>query len=126
MLSSIALLAVLHLASAADPINGTWQITGDVVGNPLNEVCTIKQDGTQLSGSCTGESGQAYDLTGEVKEDGTVTFKHGGEYQGTELTIVYSGTLTGQELKGTVNVQPFGVDGEFTATPAPAPAPAKP
>ena len=56
-------------------------------------------------------------------KDGKVTFKHGGDYQGTALTIVYSGSLAAPaQLKGTVEVQPFGVSGTFTAAPAPAPS----
>lgn len=121
MLPTLTLLAMLHLAPAADPITGTWQIKGDVAGNPLDVVCTIKQEGEKLSGSCTGvEAGKTNEVTGEVK-NGTFTFKHGGDYQGTPLTIVYSGTAASpKELKGTISVEPFSVTGEFTATPAPA------
>ena len=117
MLLALALLTAFH--TAPDPLTGSWQITGDVVGNPLNMVCTFEQKDTQLTGSCTGETGTAMPVTGEVKED-RVTFKHGGDYAGTELTITYSGTLAEKQMKGTVDVQPFGVTGEFTATPAPA------
>jgi hypothetical protein len=120
MLSTLALLAVLHAAAVADPITGTWHITGDVVGNPLDEVCTIKQDGTKLTGSCSLAGGQASELTGEVK-DGKITFSHGAEYNGDALTITYSATATSAtELKGTVNVLPYDVDGVFSAAPVPA------
>jgi hypothetical protein len=126
MLLTLALLSVLN-APAADSISGTWQIKGDVVGNPLNEVCTIEQEGTTLSGSCAMEDGRTYELAGEVKE-GTVTFRHGGEYEGETLTITYSGTLASPtQLSGTVDVQPYGVQGQFTASPVETPAaPAKP
>jgi hypothetical protein len=128
MLLTLTLVSLLHAAPTADTLAGAWQIKGDVAGNPLNEVCTIKQTGTALSGTCTRETDAPQPLTGEVK-DGKVTFKHGGDYQGQELTITYTGTLASpKELKGTVDVQPFGVSGDFTATPAPATpaAPAKP
>ena len=119
MLLTLGLLSVLNVA-AADSIPGVWQIKGDVQGNPINEVCTVKQVGTVLSGSCTME-GAKYDLTGEVK-DGKITFQHGGDYEGQELTIIYSATLGSEkEIKGSVFVQPFGVDGAFTATPQPKP-----
>ena len=116
MLLALALLASLH-AAPADSITGKWQLTGDVVGNPLNTTCDIKQTGTTLSGSCTNDTGAALPITGTVKGD-SVTFQHGGDYQGQELTIVYSGKLeTATKLTGTINVKPFDAAGTFTATP---------
>lgn len=120
MLLTLTLLTLLHAAPAADSISGTWRITGDVAGNPLDQICTIQQNGAVLSGSC-GAEGEAVELTGEVT-DGKITFSHGGEYDGQPLTIVYSGALESpQEIRGTVWVQPFDVSGVFTAKPTPAP-----
>ena len=119
MLLALSLLASLHLAPA-DSITGKWQLTGDVAGNPLNTICDIKQTGTALSGTCSGEVGTALVITGTAK-DGVVTFQHGGDYQGTELTIIYSGKIeSAKEIKGTIEVKPFSASGTFTATPAPA------
>ena len=53
------------------------------------------------------------------------TFEHGGDYNGERLTIIYSAPLAGT-LKGTVEVQPFGATGTFTAALAPAAEPKKP
>lgn len=122
MLSTIALLALLHLAPAADPITGTWHILGDVAGNPLDVTCTLKQEGEKLSGSCAGvmPDGKASEVTGEIK-DGKFSFKHGGEYNGDALTLTYTGTVVSpKELKGTIAVDPFAVTGEFAAALVPA------
>jgi hypothetical protein len=122
MLLSIALLAALHTAPATDSLAGTWALSGDVMGNPVNTTCSINQAGAALSGSCTGEAGEKLDLTGEVK-DGKFTFKYARDYQGTALAIVHTGTLASPtQLKGTIEVQPMGITGTFTAAPAPAPA----
>jgi hypothetical protein len=123
MLSILALALALQ-AAPADSVAGTWKITGDVSGNPLESTCTLTLTGSTIGGNCTGSTGEKMPVTGEVK-DGKITFKHGGDYQGTALTIIYSGTLAEKQLKGTVDVQPFGVGGTFTAAPAPA-TPAKP
>ena len=118
MLLSLTLLSVLQLAPA-DTISGRWQITGDVVGNPLDQVCTFQQSGSALTGSCAAAGGSAIALTGEVKEN-TITFQHGGEYDGQPLTIIYTGSLENpSEIRGTVLVQPFDVSGVFAAKPAP-------
>lgn len=119
MLLTLALLATIHTAGI-DSITGSWQLTGDVAGSPLNTVCDIKQSGALLTGACTNEQGEKQPITGEVK-GGTFTFHHGGNYQGTELTITYSARLeTPTKLAGTLDVQPFSVSGTFTAEPAPA------
>jgi hypothetical protein len=121
MLATLTLLAVLHAipAAAADTIPGTWQIQGEVEGNPLAEVCTLQVSGAAITGQCDGHL-----LTGEVK-DGKITFQHGGlEYDGEPLTLIYSGALAEpREIRGTVTVMPFNVTGAFTAKPAAAPKP---
>jgi hypothetical protein len=123
MLPLVALLLALHATPTADSLVGPWQIKGDVQGNPVNELCTFTQSGTVLSGSCESDDGEPALLVGKV-ENGTITFWHGGDWDGQALTVVYSGTLASPaELRGTIEVRPMNVSGTFTAVPAPAPAP---
>ena len=123
MLLALTLVASLHAASA-DSISGKWQLKGDVVGNPLNTICEIAQSGTKITGVCSNDQGgPAQPITGEVKGD-SVTFSHGGDYQGTALTIVYSGqAASANKLEGTINVKPFDAAGTFTAEPVAAALP---
>ena len=117
MLLELALVSALQLAPA-DSISGTWQVKGDVVGNAIDHPCTFRQAGAVLTGSC-GE-GAALPIKGEVK-DGRITFQYASVYDGQAITVVFSGTLaSATSLKGAINVQPFDVGGEFTATPVPA------
>ena len=128
MLTILSLAAALGAAPAAqaDSISGAWRITGDVQGNPLDQVCTIRRQADSLSGSCVGDGGLPVPIAGQVR-DGRITFRHGGDYQGTALTIIYTGTLAApMKLEGTVDVQPLNVGGTFTATPAPDQTPARP
>ena len=120
MLLTFALLTAL--AAPADSISGTWQIKGEVAGNPLNSTCTLVVAEAKVSGVSKNSEGRQDPIFGEVKE-GKVVFEHGGDYQGQELKIIYTGTLaSAKEMKGTIEVKPFDVSGEFTAAPAPAPA----
>jgi hypothetical protein len=120
MLTPLALLVALH-AAPADSMSGAWQITGDVMGTPLNQTCTLKQADSTITGSCTGTAGETLQVTGEVRA-GKVTFRHGADYQGQALTIVYSGTFASpKQLKGSIEVRPMGVTGTFTAAPAAKP-----
>jgi hypothetical protein len=115
MLLTFALVAAL--AAPADSISGTWLIKGDVAGNPLNTTCTIAVAAAKITGVCKSAEGKDSPITGEVK-DGKVTFEHGGDYNGQELKIIYTATLpSAKEMKGTIDVKPFDVSGDFTATP---------
>ena len=120
MLLALALLAALHSAPAVDSLPGRWQITGDVMGNPVKTICVITQAGTTLGGNCSDDSNEPHPLTGQAK-DGKVTFLYMVDYQGQPLTIVYSATFASPaQLKGTIEVKPMGATGTFTATPAAA------
>lgn len=123
MLLTIALVSALTTAPG-DSLTGAWKFTSDVSGTAWEQTCTFKQAGTVLSGSCVGEGEAAivYPLTGELKE-GKLTFEHAGNYQGTPITIIFTGASEKpKELKGTILVKPFDASGTFTAAPAPAPA----
>jgi hypothetical protein len=121
MLLPLTLLAALGTASAADSLTGPWRITGEIAGNPISTVCTFTQDAGKLAGSCVRAQApdQKLPVTGEVK-DGKVRFQYGVDVQGQTLTVVYSGAFASpRELKGTLEAEPLGATGTFTAVPAP-------
>jgi hypothetical protein len=83
-----------------------------------------------LTGSCKAAmpaDAKSWDITGAVKGD-TVAFSHGGDYEGTPLTMSFSGRLTSPaQIAGNVDVAPFDVGGTFSAAPiSVAPAPVAP
>lgn len=118
---AIAFLMATAAFAAGDLATGVWNIDGDVQGNPVREVCTLTQAEAKITGSCKGDSG-AFDVTGEV--DGKkIVFRHGGEYDGQKLTLTYSGTVDDAGvLKGTLDVQPMDVSGDFSAKKEQPPA----
>ena len=100
--------------ASAKMTTGEWSISGDIMGNPLNEICTLNVQENSLTGSCKGED-KAYDATGSI-DGAKITFKHGGEFNGTDFTAIYTGTMTdGGVLSGSVNIDPMSVSGTFTA-----------
>ena len=114
---SFALLAAT--AFAADPIaTGTWALTGDVQGYPINESCVLTQTDVAIAGTCTDGAKVDRVVTGKVTDKG-FTFSHPSEYQGDPLTLTFAGTLdaTGK-LSGTIDVQPLDYQGTFSATKA--------
>jgi hypothetical protein len=112
----LASAAVASLAADNASVGGKWKIHNNIVGNESDVECTFTQNGNDLTGSCTSDQGTVK-TTGKV--DGMkVTWSYDSEYNGTPLTLNYSGTLgsAADKFSGTVSVEQFGVDGDFTAT----------
>jgi len=116
MLFTLSLLSALNVATPPDSLAGTWKFTNEVQGVSWSEVCTLKQTGATVGGSCVGDAGTAAAITGVVKGD-SVTFQHGSEYQGQAITIIFSGVIEkpGTLKKGTIFVKPLDASGSFTA-----------
>lgn len=112
----LPLLLFSATALFAQPaVPGSWTITGDVQGFPVNESCVFTQAKDKISGSCTGSDGKPYDTTVTVTGN-KVVFVHGGEYQGEALTVTFTGTYNSKgELAGDIYVDPLAADGTFTA-----------
>ena len=115
VLASVSLSAV---AADSPSLTGKWNVHSSTAGNESESVCTFVQNGAELAGSCKTDAGEAK-ATGKV--DGVkVTWSFDSDYNGTALTLKYTGTLdpaTGK-IAGSLTVDPFGVEGEFTAIQA--------
>jgi hypothetical protein len=114
----LPLLILSTTALFAQPtVPGSWTVTGDVEGYAINEACTFTQSGDKITGSCVSE-GKTYDTS--VTIDGQkVVFVHGGEYEGKALILTYAATWSDNgDLGGTIDVQPLGYGGTFTAKKA--------
>jgi len=110
------LIAAMTL-SAADTVSGAWQIHQNIVGNESDLACTFTQTGDDLAGACDGPNGNMK-LTGKVSEK-KVTWTIQFDYNGTPLTMKYSGVLaSATEMTGSVSVDPYQVEGEFTGVSA--------
>ena len=121
MLFTLTLLSTLHAATPVDSLAGTWRFTNEVQGVTWSELCTFKQTGTKMGGSCVGDAGTPMAITGDVKGD-SVTFEHPSEYQGQAITIIFSGVIEkpGALKKGTIFVKPLDAAGTFSTAPEPA------
>jgi hypothetical protein len=116
----VSLLFTLTLAAvpalAGKDTSGTWKVSGSVYGTPVEATCTIKQEEKKLSGSCKSSDGVESVVTGEIN-DKSVKWELKREFNGSEITLVFSGTLDDEtaNMSGKINVQPYDVEGDFTA-----------
>jgi hypothetical protein len=96
--------------------DGTWQITGDVAGNPVVSTCILTTAEGKIAGTCTGVDGAVVPVTGDVTDAG-VKWTYESLYNGEKIVLTYTAKLnTDGTLAGSIYVDPFAVDGGFTAT----------
>ena len=109
----IILLAAIP--AAASDIPGIWRISGSVAGQTFTSVCNLKQQGEKVTGTCNMEGEQPVDVVGSIKDD-QVMLQYGIDDGGTNLIITFNGILSSKtEMKGALFVDPFDMQGTFTA-----------
>jgi hypothetical protein len=116
--SSVLLFASSAFAAGAPSLTGQWSIHNSIAGNDSDQQCTFLVVDNKISGSCKGNDNNSVQVSGSIDGD-KLTWKYEVDYNGTPLTLVY--TVTGgdaDKITGSVEVQPFNVTGDFSATPS--------
>jgi hypothetical protein len=111
------MIASSAFAAPAPNLTGQWSIHNNIAGNESDQQCKLVQTDNKLTGTCKTEEKDA-PVTGSV-DGNKITWKYESEYNGTPLTMTYTATIgDSDKLSGNVDVEPFGVTGDFTATPS--------
>ena len=113
--SALVLLALTALPARAQKVDvtGDWVFTVDTAAGSGSPAVTLKQDGEKLTGSYSGQLGNA-PLTGTVK--GTaIEFTFNGEIQGQSFEVEYKGTVNGTSMQGSLSGAGGQLSGTFTA-----------
>ena len=109
----VLLLAATTLLVAAD-ITGKWSATVETDAGSGAPTFTFKQSGESLTGTYSGQLGEA-PLTGTIKGD-DVEFSFKAAPQGESVIVKYKGKLVGaNQIKGTVDLGGMAT-GTFNAT----------
>jgi hypothetical protein len=112
----LASAAVTSMAADNASLAGKWKIHQSVMGNDSDSNCTFTQKDNDLTGSCASEQGSGK-ITGKV-DGNKVSWSYETDYNGAPLTVKFTGTVdSAGKIAGSVSVEQFGVDGDFTATP---------
>jgi hypothetical protein len=124
----VLVMSLSGSANAAAPatFTGTWKIAGNVQGIPVLVTCAMVQTpDLKVTGACVDDQSKSHPMSGIVK-DQQLSWNYASEYEGTPIVITWTGTMdaTGAAMKGSIAVDPFGVDGDFTATMGATPPPA--
>jgi hypothetical protein len=115
-ITMLASAALAGAALAADAnVAGEWDFTVETQAGTGTPHFSLKQDGSNVTGTYKGQLGEA-PVTGTVKgNELTINFKVNA--QGTDLAITYSGTVEGDSIKGKVSLGELG-EGTFTGKKA--------
>ena len=114
---AIAIVLFASSALAAAPnITGMWIVHQSIAGNDADCECNLIQTDSTLAGTCKSQDGKDLPIKGSV--DGSkVKWQFDSEYNGSPLTIRFTGTVDDSgKMSGSVDVDPFGVSGDFTAS----------
>jgi hypothetical protein len=105
LLALAPVLAILFatVLAAAD-ISGTWKGTADFQGQTIERTFVFKVDGAKLTGETTSEMmGKSVINDGKIDGD-NITFSITAELQGNQLKMNYSGKITGETIKLSVDL----------------------
>jgi hypothetical protein len=109
------MLSASHTNAQADKVNvtGKWLFNVETGAGSGTPTMTFVQDGEKLTGKYQGQFGEA-DLTGTVKGQ-DIAFSFNVDAQGTAVAFKYTGTIESKDaLKGKVEIAGLG-EGTFTA-----------
>jgi enterochelin esterase-like enzyme len=114
--------------AATTGVTGTWKAEFDTQIGVQKYTFVLKQEGSKVSGKANadinGEKHETELKDGKVEGD-AVSFVEPLSYQGNDLSIVYAGKVSGNEIKFTRQVGEFAKE-EFVAKREGAAAPAQP
>jgi hypothetical protein len=114
---STLLFASTAFAAGTPNLTGQWTVHNSIAGNESDQDCKFVQTDNKLTGSCK-DTEKEVQVTGSIDKN-KVTWTYPSEYNGTPLTLTYTGTLDdSSKIAGSVEVSPFGVTGDFTAVPS--------
>lgn len=97
VISFACLLAAAGLLLAAD-VSGKWTASFETQIGVQNYTYEFKVDGEKLTGTAKSQFGEGQIAEGAVKGD-QISFVENLDFQGQQIRIVYTGKISGDEIK---------------------------
>ena len=110
--ASPALLALVGAQDKSVDVSGTWALTVETAAGTGSPSVELKQDGETLTGAYSSQVFGEQKVTGTIKGN-AITFGFTTSFQGSTVTVTYTGTADATTMKGKVNVGDLG-EGTFT------------
>jgi len=101
----LAIVGLIAPALAAEDATGTWKWTTTFGDKTRETTAKLKQEGEKLTGVYVGRDNMETPIEAGTVKDNAVSFKIVREFNGNKITIKYSGTLSGDTIKGKTEVE---------------------
>ncbi len=112
---ALGFLALIAAPVSGQDVTGTWVLAVDLgAGGGGDEVFVLVQEGAEITGTYSGQTGDGIEVTGTV-EDGVIMFSFLSEQAG---VVTYEGTIEEGVFKGTCLYGALG-EGTFEGSKAP-------
>ena len=111
----LAFITLFSITALAADITGTWKATAEGPNGQMERTFVFKQDGNKLTGETTSSMlGKSVIENGKIDGD-NFTFTIKVNFQDNEMKLDYKGTVKGDTIKMTVEIQALGQTIEWTA-----------
>jgi hypothetical protein len=97
---ALAFVALVNVAQAAEDPSGTWKWSVTFNDQTREQTLKLKLEGDKLTGSMVGRNNTETAIEEASFKDNVVSFKVTRERNGQKFTTKYSGTVSGDEIKG--------------------------
>jgi len=104
----VVIFALVGVAGAAEDPTGTWKWTSMYQGKSRDVTLKLKVEGDKLTGTVPGQGNQEVAISDGTFKDNNVNFTVVRELNGEKITQKYSGTLSGDTIKGTIETSRGG------------------
>jgi hypothetical protein len=112
-------------ATGAGITTGTWTLNVNLGEGNLSATLVLQQEGDRLRGSLQGELGTAQIANASASQSGEIRFSAPINLGGQTTEANFTGAITGDEMRGTVQVVGRS-PGTFTGTRPAGPSPSPP
>lgn len=97
---ALTLAALVNVAQAAEDPTGTWKWSVTRGDQTFDVTLKLKLEGDKLTGTMPGRNNTETAIEEGTFKDNVVAFKVTRERNGQKFTTKYSGTVSGDEIKG--------------------------
>jgi hypothetical protein len=105
---AFAYLFVANVAQAAEDPTGTWKWSVTFNDQTREQTLKLKLEGDKLTGSMLGRNNTETAIEDGSFKDNVVSFSVTRERNGQKFTTKYSGTVSGDEIKGKIESERDG------------------
>src|SRR5262249_32077613 len=96
----LAFVGLISTARGAEDPTGTWKWSITVNNNTIESTLKLKLEGDKLTGVYVGRNNTETPIEDATFKDNMVNFKVVREFNNQKFTIKYSGTVSGDTIKG--------------------------